>query len=182
MKRLILTVFTLLLGINTWAQNSGASVACNLQIKHQAKAPSCYNGMDAGITLQVSGAMKPYTVQWSDEGTGEVRTGIPAGLYNATVRDVHGCVKRHEVQIPQGQPINGELSIKQSGAPGSVRLSVHFANGSKPFAVKMKNLSEGVRAPWTEYKGEALKNGVYMLEAFTNAGCSQISRVDLRIQ
>ncbi|WP_224997247.1 SprB repeat-containing protein [Cesiribacter sp. SM1] len=183
MKHLILTVLALLLGYSVWAQASGKRAACNMRITHAVTAPSCYNGMDGRVSLQVSGAKKPYNVQWSDDVSGETRNGLPAGSYTVTVRDADGCVTKHEVKLPQGQALDGDLTIRQTGvAGGAKKLTVLFANGAKPFAVNIKNLSKGARAPWNQYKGEALSSGVYLVEAFTNAGCSQVGRIDLRIQ
>ena len=182
MKRVILTVFTILLAFSSWAQATKSLAECSIQIKHDLSAPSCVNGMDASINLKISGAKKPYTVQWSDGGVGEVRSALPAGSYTATVRDNDGCLKKYELQLLQGKPLGGALSIQQSGAAGATRLAVKFADGTKPFAVNIKSINKGVRASWSEYRGEALKQGLYMVEAFTQAGCSQIEKIDLRIQ
>lgn len=182
MKRVILTVFAILLTFSGWAQATKSLAECRIQIKHDVSAPSCANGMDASIHLKISGAKKPYTIQWSDGGVGEVRTALPAGSYIATVRDAEGCVKKYEMQLSQGNSLKGTLSIQQRGSAGATHLTVSFADGTKPADVKIKSLSKGVRTSWIEYRGEALKQGLYMIEAFTQTGCSQVEKIDLRIQ
>lgn len=182
MKRLILSVFTLLLGISTWAQNTGLRADCNIQIKHEVTAPSCMDGMNGRIVLKVIGAKSPYTTEWADGGTGDILEGVSAGLYIATVRDAKGCFKRYELQVPQGKALQGELAILPKTSSGSTHLSVLFSNGSKPASIQIKNLTQGVQAPWKPYQGESLSKGLYLLEAFTAAGCSKIGKIDLRAQ
>lgn len=179
MKQLVLTVFTVLLSMGLWAQPSGKPSACSIQIGHQIFAPSCQNGLDGKILLTISGARKPYNIQWSDQGAGAERTGLAAGLYIVTVSDAEGCVKKMELQLPQGKAIGGQLAIQPAATGVASAVTVLFADGSKPYLVKIKNLSQGVRAPWSDYKGEVLKKGVYVVEAFTRAGCSQVGKIDL---
>jgi hypothetical protein len=144
-------------------------------------APSCINGMDGKIVLQIDGAKKPYTVHWSDEGTGETRTALAAGTYIATVRDAAGCVKKIELSVPQGSDLQGSLIVKQqTSTSGKTRLTISFAGGGKPFAISIKNLSEGRGATWQPYNGQELTKAMYIIEAFTQAGCSQIEKIDLR--
>lgn len=181
MKRLILTVFVLLLHISSWAQSNSKLAGCYMQIKHTVTAPSCFNGMDGRIVLQINSAKKPYTVQWSDEGQGKNRSALAAGTYAVTVRDAAGCVKKIELSVPQGRDLQGSLIVKQqTSAAGKIRLAVSFADGDKPFAISIKNLSEGRGAPWQSYNGQELAEAMYMIEAFTQAGCSQIEKIDLR--
>lgn len=181
MKKLILAVLVLLMWANTWAQAPNASTRCNMQITHEVTAPSCENGMDGMIILKVNGAASPVTVLWSDQEKGEVRRGVSSGQYIATVRDVHGCVKKYNVVVPKGRVLQQQLSIQVSKRSGVAYLEVRFSDNSIPATVQIKNLSKGIRAPWTEYKGDALQNGLYAVEAYNQAGCSLTEKIDLRI-
>lgn len=180
MKRLILTVLVLLMGAHSWAQTAAAPAQCNMQIRHEVTAPSCYNGMDGRIVLKISGAKAPFTVQWGNGGTGTELHDLAAGLYVATVRDAEGCIKKYELQLSQGKELQGALSIQPKVAGGNTRLTVLFADGSKPYAIQIKDLSKGIKSSWSEYRGEALLGGRYLIEAFTSAGCSQIGKIDLQ--
>lgn len=183
MKRLILTVFAVLLILSSWAQSAKDLSECTMQIRHEVSAPSCLNGMDGKIKLKISGAKKPYAIQWADQGQGEERAGIPAGLYVVTVKDVDGCIKKKEFEVPHGKALLGNLIIKQlSSATGRIRLIVSFPEGEVPAAIQIKNLSKGVQAPWLPYKGEELVKGLYLVEAYNKAGCNQIEKIDLRNQ
>lgn len=183
MKRIILLVLWLFLGLSSWAQTKAVQENCAIMIKHEVTAPSCLNGMDGKIELNISGAKRPYSIQWSDEGTEALRSGLVAGFYIATVRDASGCMARHEVEVLQGKAVQGDLQITRLGeGSGKTRIAVLFANDIKPFAINIKNVSEGPHAPWRTYQGEDLSAGLYMIEAFTKAGCSQMGKIDLRNQ
>lgn len=180
MKKLILLVTGLLIGLSSWAQNNDAQRNCALSIRYEVVAPSCLNGLDGEIVLRINGT-KPYIIQWSDAGQGEHRAGLAAGIYMTTVRDSKGCVKKYEIEVPQGQGLQGELQIsRQKVSNEKSRLIVQFFNGSKPFAINIKDLSQGPRASWRPYLGENLSAGLYLVEGFTKAGCSQIGKIDLR--
>jgi hypothetical protein len=51
------------------------------------------------ITLQVSGGVAPYTIQWADGATSAVRTGLPEGTYRYLVTDAHGAQVEGEVTL-----------------------------------------------------------------------------------
>lgn len=57
---------------------------------------SCFGGANGSIDLTVSGGTSPYTYQWSanaGNATTQDVNGLPAGTYNVTVTDAHGCAK-----------------------------------------------------------------------------------------
>jgi gliding motility-associated-like protein len=49
----------------------------------------------------VSGGSSPYTYLWSNNGTVEDPTGMPAGTYNVTVTDANGCTSQASVTLTQ---------------------------------------------------------------------------------
>ena len=75
------TVLLAVSGINT----STASISANI-----TDATCSVNG---SVTLTVGGVQAPYTITWNTvpAQTGPTATNLPAGTYQATIRDANGC-------------------------------------------------------------------------------------------
>lgn len=54
--------------------------------------PTCSDDDNGAITLNLSGGVEPYTVNWDNGDTGTSLSGLAAGTYTATVTDGAGCV------------------------------------------------------------------------------------------
>jgi gliding motility-associated-like protein len=61
----------------------------------------CYGGNDASITLTITGGIAPYTIVWSNLGSGTFQGNLSAGDYLITVTDAHNCVQTLNVNIPE---------------------------------------------------------------------------------
>ncbi|MDI6032942.1 PKD domain-containing protein [Flavobacterium sp. LB2P84] len=61
----------------------------------------CYGDNNASINIAVSGGIAPYTIQWSNLGTGLFQDNLSAGDYLITVTDANDCVKTLNVNIPE---------------------------------------------------------------------------------
>ncbi|PQV47849.1 gliding motility-associated-like protein [Jejuia pallidilutea] len=60
----------------------------------------CYNDNDASITIDtISGGNAPYTVAWSNLGSGLVQNNLSPGTYVITVTDATDCIKEATVVI-----------------------------------------------------------------------------------
>jgi hypothetical protein len=180
MKKILMTIVALLLAYSADAQGNRSAEKCDMSITHETTAPSCINGMDGKIVLRISGSARPYTVSWSDGGKGERRSELPAGKYIATVSDARGCVTQYTLDLGQGPSLQGALNIQAQATANAFRLSVLFADGSSPYAIQIKDLSQGVRATWGTYTGQTLSGGRYLVEAFTAAGCSQTGSINIQ--
>ena len=56
-------------------------------------AISCYGANDASILLNISGGVTPYTIQWSNFGTGTYQNNLGPGVYTINITDAQGCSK-----------------------------------------------------------------------------------------
>jgi uncharacterized repeat protein (TIGR01451 family) len=79
-----------------------------IQLSYVASNISCNEGNDGSINLSVSGGVAPYTFAWTKTGNGfsaatEDITGLSAGTYDVTVKDVNNCEKTL-TGIPVNQP------------------------------------------------------------------------------
>jgi gliding motility-associated-like protein len=61
----------------------------------------CFGNSTGSVNLSVAGGTAPYTYLWSNNGTVEDPTGMPAGNYTVTVTDANGCTATASVTITQ---------------------------------------------------------------------------------
>ncbi len=150
---------------------------CNLKIEGIVQQPSCSGGMDGAVRTQIKGGTAPYSYVWSNGEVSKDASALTSGVHALTVRDSKGCVAKADFTLTD-KKIDLGLQVEQKKAGNNKYvLQVVFQGNKKPYAITIKNLSEGLRAPNLPYKGEALPNGIYLLEAFTEAGCSVMQKV-----
>ena len=51
------------------------------------------------VTLSIEGGTAPYSVGWSDGGTGDIRENLAEGTYTVTITDDNGCVTSGDVVV-----------------------------------------------------------------------------------
>jgi hypothetical protein len=151
---------------------------CQIKIEGEVKEPSCQGGMDASVKLHVSGGTSPYTYLWHSGHEGASISSLTAGTYRVTVRDAEGCQADASFTL-KAQKKGLGLQVRQQPAADGKVLDVVFVGNKKPAAIYIKDMSKGLRAPQMAYKGQALSSGIYLLEAFTDAGCSVSERVKI---
>jgi len=86
-------------------QVASVSAPGGLQIDTLVTAPTCHQGSDGSIALQVTGGAGGYTYSWS---TGASATGVsataisnlPAGAYNVHISDRNGCTAIRSFVLP----------------------------------------------------------------------------------
>lgn len=87
-----------------------------LSIITGARPASCAGYSDGSVSFSVSGGTPGYQAVWSPGGhTGNINSGIPAGVYSVTVTDAHGCTILGSATVTQPQPV----SVSGSTAPVS---------------------------------------------------------------
>lgn len=159
---------------------ANAQQKCNISIQETIKQASCHGGMDGSIRLQVQGGAAPYTYQWSNGEEGRELNNLGEGMYIATVRDSHGCSSNAQIKIISANTTSLALKVAQNPAANKQQvLQVAFENGKKPYAITVKNIAEGYRAPVIAYTGQPLASGTYLLEAYNEAGCSVMQKVTI---
>lgn len=99
---------------------------------------ACYGDNDGTITIHdISGGVGPYSVTWSNFGTGMVQTDLSPGLYTITITDSLNCSKSftyeiEEVPIFLIDPVVTQITCK--GANDG-RIVLNFQGGVPPISV-----------------------------------------------
>lgn len=118
-------------------------------------AISCYGANDASILLTISGGITPYTIQWSNFGTGAFQNNLGPGVYTINITDAQGCSKtiQHTISdlpVFTIQPVinqitcfgahNGSINLGLVG--GQAPVSIVWNDGSISGAIR-NNLGPG---------------------------------------
>lgn len=129
----------------TDSRDSVASAQVNLNdpatlnIGYTVSEVSCYNGIDGGIDLTVTGGNNNYEYNWAG-GTGlnpteEDQTGLTSANYSVTVTDLKGCTASQVIAVGQPDPITfGESLVVSTNADQDTgRIDLVLAGGTEPY-------------------------------------------------
>lgn len=116
----------------------------------------CYNDNDASITIDtISGGNAPYTIAWSNLGSGLVQNNLSPGTYVITVTDATDCIKEATVVIaaPPVFRITPEVTNVSCFGANDARIVLNLEGGIDPIdlnwddnptaGVERNNLSPG---------------------------------------
>ena len=95
---------------------------------------TCYNALNGGAAINVSGGTGPYTYSWMPSGGNtSVASNLAAGNYTVTVTDATGCPASASMTVGQPSAINIGLTPTDTrcfgSTTGSVSLSVSGGQG-----------------------------------------------------
>jgi len=63
----------------------------SIRIDAEIIPPTCYNGSDGQIRLELSGGQAPYTYSWENNSGSLARVGLRTGDYTFSIVDANGC-------------------------------------------------------------------------------------------
>lgn len=129
---------------------------------------SCAGASDGSIDLQISGAVLPLNIVWSDGAVTEDRSGLTAGQYTVTVTDSSGQVESLSINLNEPPTLLIAVdSIRPASCPlvktGFIRISV--SGGVSPYAYAWSDGS-------TDEDNDSLRQGVYTVTVSDANGCS----------
>ncbi|TAD93371.1 MAG: hypothetical protein EAY75_01095, partial [Bacteroidetes bacterium] len=138
------------------------------------KATDCFGGADGGAAATPTGGTAPYTYQWSDGGSGAVRTNLLAGNYTVTVTDIKGCTAQSTVTITQPDELEVFAEVTNNNgcgqAPsGSIVLTAQA--GTVPYSYAWTRTGGGFSAITKDISG--LSAGTYTVTVTDNKGCTK---------
>jgi gliding motility-associated-like protein len=133
--------------------------------------PTTVGGTNGTATATVTGGTMPYTYTWNAGAnlTSATNTGLSAGIYTVTVRDVNGCSAIQSVTLEDPNQCSVNLAVTQTaisctnGSNGTATVNV--TGGTAPFSYKW---STGATAQTIT----GLSANAYSVTVTDNLGCS----------
>lgn len=163
-------------GCQATGEYTVAQLTSNYYIQSEiglASAPDCANpnGGELNTYLSHGAIYPPFSYNWSNGATTPTISGVPTGLYVATITDALGCAVSNSILL--GNKMNNAGSVVCSGNNiGTV--SAELVNGAAPITY---NWSNGASGPTQSN----LSSGSYLVTATDANGCSASEYVQVAI-
>jgi len=155
---------------NGCTQTSTATVNsfnCTVAASATITPVSCFGNADGSIQINFTGGTEPFSVSWADEQTGEVRTGLVAGLYEAVVTDGNNCPLALLLTVEQPADLlaNAAASAESSYQANDGFITANPAGGTAPYTYLWSTGD-------TTQQIQNLSPGEYALTITDNNGCT----------
>ena len=130
----------------------------------------CYGGNDASIALTITGGNTPYSISWSNLGSGTFQNNLSAGNYLVTVTDANNCIQTLNVNIPEAPIFTINPVVKNISCFGANNgsINLNFSGGIAPIKLTW---SDGSIAGTTRNN---LKSGSYTVTIVDSKPCTII--------
>jgi len=94
---------------------------------------SCFGEEDGRAIAIASGAVPPYTFDWSNSTAGDSTENLSAGNHQVTITDLNGATFVTEVTLTEPQPIEVSINSNASTYPPSGTAKAAATGGTPPF-------------------------------------------------
>ena len=138
-----------------------------INLSFTSSAATCL-ASNGSVSVSATGGVAPYTYSWSSGGTTASLSGVPYGIYYATVTDAHGCSVTNCQQVPYSSP----LVLGLSSTPASClytsngTITATASLGTPPYNYSMGGSASGsVTIP-------GLAKGSYWIHVTDAIGCN----------
>ncbi|GAA4898318.1 hypothetical protein GCM10023311_24000 [Flaviramulus aquimarinus] len=104
-------------------------------IDYTATEIECYGDNDASITINnISGGNPPYTIAWSNLGSGMAQTNLSAGTYIITITDNTNCIKQANIVIDEAPifSITPDVNNVSCFGESDARIVLNLIGGIAP--------------------------------------------------
>ncbi|MDC1162587.1 SprB repeat-containing protein, partial [Tenacibaculum sp.] len=144
-------------------------------VKKEIIDPTCYNGNDGKILIDIKGGAAPYLYNWSNGSKNKNLENVPFGDYEVVIKDSKGCELKKLYTV---------------GNPGKIQLDlgkdVTLCNGQS--YIIDGRIDNGVKYIWSSNNGfssnealvEVFNAGIYTLKAISNLGCEVIDEIEVK--
>ncbi len=98
----------------------------------------CYGDNDASITINnIAGGVSPYSIAWSNFGTGYSQTNLSGGIYTITITDAEDCSRSFPIVIDEPPLFLIDPIVTQMSCSGENDASIvlNFQGGIDPVTV-----------------------------------------------
>ncbi|MEM7657422.1 MAG: gliding motility-associated C-terminal domain-containing protein [Bacteroidota bacterium] len=136
-----------------------------LAVETMLEAPTCAGDSNLWTSLEVSGGIAPYGIQWSNGATDAALFDlIPGAAYEATITDQQGCEVRSRVEVPNPDSLSIEFVVEEvdGDLPGSIAAQIK--GGYAPYQLTWRH------GP-TDSLITVLSVGRYQLTVVDAGGC-----------
>lgn len=143
------------------------SFNCTVAATANVTNVSCFGNADGSIQINFTGGTEPFSVAWADEQTGELRTGLAAGVYEAVVTDGNGCPLALLLTVEQPADLlaNASASAESSYQANDGVITASPAGGTAPYTYIWSTGD-------TTQQVQNLSPGEYALTITDNNGCT----------
>lgn len=136
---------------------------------------SCYDGEDGEATVFASGAVPPYTYNWSNNTSGESTQELSKGIHQVTITDQNGATIVSEITISEPEPITLEMKSTPASNPPNGTASAIAYGGTAPYTFSWND-------PYSRIGAEVdlLKEGWYRVTVTDANGCTTLDQVEVK--
>ncbi len=136
--------------------------------------PTCYQGNDGSIRLEVIGGTPPYEYTWSNSDSGSVIDGLTSGEYDVVIKDSKGCFITKSFIVEDPESIQLDLGADVTLCVGQTYILD-------------ATIIDGVSYSWSSTNGfisndaivEVSESGVYKVKAINSLGCEVTSEIEV---
>ncbi|MEM8523810.1 MAG: gliding motility-associated C-terminal domain-containing protein [Bacteroidota bacterium] len=129
--------------------------------------PTCEGEMNGSATLNISGGVQPYTIDWGNDVEGDTNSGLAAGTYTVTVTDAAGNSREVEYIIEEIiLDIEVAVTPKQCGSDEGGSATVEIDGGDEPYTIRWSTEE-------SEIKISDLEIGEYTVTVIDANGCEK---------
>ncbi len=158
---------------NGCTQTSTATVnsfSCTVAASANITDVSCFGSADGSIQINFTGGTEPFSVAWADDQTGELRTELVAGVYEAVVTDGNNCPLTLLLTVEQPALLlaNTAASAESSYQANDGSVTANPAGGTAPYTYLWSTGD-------TTQQIQNLSPGEYALTITDNNGCTVAS-------
>ncbi len=141
----------------------------------ESEAPTCYDGTNGYVSVNVSGGSGSYAYSWENGDTDNRLNAVTPGAYTLTISDnILGCSITSSFEIPQIPAIDlSEIAVTPPSCSGGDNgvIVIALANASSP-KITWNNGQIGTRAT-------GLSAGTYQFEVLDAKGCTFSGEVEM---
>ena len=125
--------------------NTGNGPVVNLlSIQHA----TCYGAQDGGLSVNVTGGVPPYTINWNSGQTTTELTNVPGGYYDIVVTDVTNCQSVQSFEIMQPAPYTFNFTYQEPPCGSSTgSISAQVTGGVAPYVYQWSSNANDQTTP-----------------------------------
>ncbi|WP_271782934.1 T9SS type A sorting domain-containing protein [Aquimarina algiphila] len=140
-------------------------------------SPTCFEGDDGRIEVNIQGGNPPYTTKWNTGSTATSISGLTSGTYLLEVIDAKGCKTFYEKVLIDPDPIVVNLEDRRSLC-GNQSLNLDIAIDD-PGAVYSWFSENGFSS--SENEVEITQSGRYVATITSSLGCIGIGEIEVEV-